>query len=142
MSVTLLRPYLTYSAGSTISLQSDVETSLINQGIAVAATSSPGDLVLTDAATIPAWDTSVADIATITLGGNRTMSAPTNLTRTTYILHVYQDAVGSRTLTWNAVFKWPGGVAPTLTTTASAHDIFSFVSDGTSLYGSFLPDVR
>ena len=73
----------------------------------------------------------------------RTMGAPTNLKVGTYILHVVQDSGGSKTITtWNSVFKWPAGVAPTLTTTANARDLFSFVSDGTNLYGSFLPDVK
>jgi hypothetical protein len=31
------------------------------------------------------------------------------------------------------VFKWAGGTAPTLTTTASAKDVFTFVSDGTNM---------
>ena len=70
------------------------------------------------------------------------MAAPTNLKVTTYLLHVIQDGTGSRTLTWNAIFKWPAGTAPPLTTTAAARDIFSFVSDGTNLYGSFLPNVK
>jgi hypothetical protein len=96
---------------------------------------------LTDGVTI-SWDTSLGQVATVTLAGNRTMAAPTNLKVQTYILHVLQDATGSRTLTWNAVFKWPAGVAPTLTTTANARDIFSFVSDGTNLYGSLLPNVK
>ena len=96
---------------------------------------------LTDGATIN-WDTSSGQIATVTLGGNRTMAAPTNLKVGTYILHVIQDGSGNRTLSWNGVFKWPAGVAPTLTTTASRRDLFSFVCDGTNLYGSFLPDVR
>jgi len=96
---------------------------------------------LTDAATIT-WDVSAGQIATVTLGGNRTIAAPTNLKVTTYLLHVIQDGTGSRTLTWNSVFKWPAGTAPPLTTTAAARDIFSFVSDGTNLYGSFLPNVK
>jgi hypothetical protein len=96
---------------------------------------------LTDASTI-SWDTSLGQIATVTLGGNRTIGAPTNLKVGTFILHVIQDGTGSRTLSWNSVFKWPAGVAPTLTTTASRRDLFSFVCDGTNLYGSFLPDVR
>jgi hypothetical protein len=96
---------------------------------------------LTDGATIN-WDVSLGQIATVTLGGNRTIAAPTNLKVGTYLLHVIQDATGSRTLTWNAVFKWPAAVAPTLTTTGSRRDIISFVCDGTNLYGSFLPDVR
>jgi hypothetical protein len=96
---------------------------------------------LTDGATIN-WDTSSGQVATVTLGGNRTIAAPTNLKVGTYILHVIQDGTGSKTLTWNSVFKWTAGVAPPLTTTANARDVFSFVSDGTNLYGSFLPDVR
>lgn len=96
---------------------------------------------LTDASTV-SWDTSLGQIATVTLAGNRTMGAPTNLKVGTLILHVIQDGTGSRTLSWNAVFKWPAGVAPTLTTTANRRDLFSFVCDGTNLYGSFLPDVR
>jgi hypothetical protein len=96
---------------------------------------------LSDAATI-SWDTSLGQVATVTLGGNRTMAAPTNIKIGTYILHVIQDGSGNRTLSWNSVFKWPAGVAPTLTTTASRRDLFSFVCDGTNLYGSFLPDVR
>lgn len=96
---------------------------------------------LTDAATV-SWDVSLGQVAYVTLGGNRIIGAPTNLKVGTYILHVIQDGVGGRTLTWNSVFKWPAGVAPTLTTTASRRDLFSFVSDGTNLYGSYLPDVR
>ena len=96
---------------------------------------------LTDATTI-SWDTSLGAVATVTLAGNRSMANPTNIKVGTYILHVYQDGSGSRTLSWGSIFKWPAGVAPVLTTTAGRHDVFSFVSDGTNLYGSYLPDVR
>jgi hypothetical protein len=97
--------------------------------------------LLIDAANID-WNLNTGQVATVTLGGNRTMNAPTNLRVGTFILHVLQDGAGGRTLTWNSVFKWPAGVAPVLTTTANRRDIFSFVCDGTNLYGSFLPDVR
>lgn len=91
--------------------------------------------VLTDGATIN-WDTEDNQVCSLTLGGNRTMAAPTNLKDGgTYILTVKQDATGSRTITWNAVFKWSGGTAPTLSTDANAVDIITFVSDGTNLYG-------
>ena len=96
---------------------------------------------LTDGATIT-WNTALGQIATVTLGGNRTMAAPTNLKVGTYILRVYQDATGSRSLTWNGVFKWTAAVAPVLTTTGSRLDVVSFYSDGTNLYGSYLPDMR
>lgn len=96
---------------------------------------------LTDGATIN-WNLFIGQVATVTLGGNRTFAAPTNMRVGTYILHVIQDGTGSRTITWNSVFKWPAGVTPTLTTTAAARDVFSFVSDGTNMYGSMLPDVK
>lgn len=96
---------------------------------------------LADGATVN-WNVALGQIATVTLGGNRTMAAPTNLKVGTYILHVYQDGTGSRTLTWNSVFKWTAAVAPPLTSAINSHDVFSFVSDGTNLYGSFMPDVR
>ena len=89
---------------------------------------------LTDAATI-AWDTSSNQVTSVELGGNRTFGAPTNLVDgAVYVLMVKQDSTGSRTGTWNAVFKWTAGNTPTLTTTASAKDIFTFLSDGTNLY--------
>jgi hypothetical protein len=96
---------------------------------------------LTDGATIN-WDTSLGRIATVTLGASRTIAAPTNLKVGTYILYVVQGGSGSYTLTWNSVFKWTAAVAPPLTTTVGARDVFTFVSDGTNLYGSFIPDVR
>jgi hypothetical protein len=89
---------------------------------------------LSDAATV-AWDTESNQVTTVTLGDNRIMGAPTNLKDGgVYVLGVYQDGTGSRTLSWNAVFKFPAATAPTLTTTASAKDFFSFISDGTNLY--------
>jgi hypothetical protein len=97
--------------------------------------------ILTDGSTI-SWNVSVGTVATVTLGGNRSLANPTNLKVGTYILHVIQDGTGGRTLTFGSAYKWPAGVAPILTTAASARDMFSFVSDGTNLYGSFLPDVR
>lgn len=96
---------------------------------------------LTDGGTIY-WDVSQGSVATVTLGGNRTMAAPTNLKIGTYILHVYQDGSGNRNISWDSIFKWPAGVVPALSTAAGRHDMFSFVSDGTYLYGSYLPDVR
>ncbi len=45
---------------------------------------------------------------------------------------------GGATITWNSNFKWPGGVAPTLTGTSGKIDIFNFVvastDGGTTAY--------
>lgn len=91
-------------------------------------------ITLTDASTI-AWDTNLGQTATVTLTDNRTVGAPTNLKDGAYYgLAVYQDATGSRTLTWNSIFKWASATAPTLSTAASSKDFFTFRSDGTNLY--------
>ena len=90
---------------------------------------------LTDGATI-SWNTDLGNAAVVTLAGNRTMAAPTNLKNGgTYTLKIVQDVTGTRTLTWNAVFKWPGGTAPVLSTVGSSIDVATFISDGTDLYG-------
>lgn len=97
---------------------------------------------LTDAASI-SWDLDTQPSAVVTLADNRTLAAPTNQKAgATYILIVKQDATGSRTLTFDAVYKFAGGTAPTLTTTANAVDILTFVSDGTYMYGVAQNDLR
>lgn len=110
--------------------------------VAARAALNKGDTALTDAATI-ATDASLGNVFTVTLGGNRTLGGPTNLAAgATYIWRVKQDATGSRTLAYNSVFKWPGGTAPTLTTTANALDIISGVTDGTNVYCTSILDVK
>lgn len=93
------------------------------------------EATLTDAANID-WNLDDAQVAKVTLGGNRTFNAPTNMKAgATYVLKVLQDGTGSRTATWNGVFRWPGGTAPTLTTTAGRMDVLTFISDGTHMFG-------
>jgi hypothetical protein len=89
------------------------------------------EATLTDGATIT-WDSSMAQVAKVTLGGNRTLSAPTNGATGQFIsLLVIQDGTGSRTLTWNSAYEFASDTAPTLTTTASLGDLFTFRYNGT-----------
>jgi hypothetical protein len=89
------------------------------------------EATLTDGATIT-WDSSVAQVAKVTLAGNRTLSAPTNGATGQFIsLLVIQDGTGSRTLTWNSAYEFASDTAPTLTTTASLGDLFTFRYNGT-----------
>lgn len=48
-----------------------------------------------------------------------------------------QDGTGSRTATWPSAVIWPGGTAPTLTTTAERFDVvhFSTYDGGTTWFG-------
>ena len=70
----------------------------------------------------------------LTLTGSATITMPTATAGKSFIILLKQDATGSRTVTWTTV-KWPSGVAPTITATASKLDIFSFFADGASWYG-------
>jgi hypothetical protein len=96
---------------------------------------------LTDDVTIN-WDASQGQIATITLGGNRTLANASNIRVGTYILHVIQDGTGNRTLSFGSQYKWPAGVAPPTSSSSNARDVLMFVSDGSLMYGSFIPDVK
>ena len=62
-----------------------------------------------------------------------TFTAPTN--PCTLMLTLIQDATGSRTVTWPATVKWPGGTAPTLSTAANARDKVALDWDGTQYDG-------
>ena len=70
----------------------------------------------------------------LTLTGNCTFTFPTATAGKGFTLLLKQDGTGSRTVTWSTV-KWPGGTAPTVTSTASRQDIYSFFADGTNWYG-------
>jgi hypothetical protein len=95
--------------------------------------------IIADSASTLAWDVSLGHTARLTIGGNRTLGNPTNLVNgASYVLRVTQDGVGGRTLAYGSAYKWPGGAAPLLSTAAGAVDVLTFLSDGTSLYGSIL----
>lgn len=93
---------------------------------------APRVVSLTDAATITP-NSATTDLGAVTLGGNRTMAAPTGspVTGQLLTLRVRQDATGSRTLTWDSIYRFSGGVAPTLTTTAGKVDYIQFVYNNT-----------
>jgi hypothetical protein len=101
--------------------------------LAVVGTGYSPAITLTDGATLN-WDTSLGQVAQVTLGGNRTFAAPTNLVDGGfYSLLIIQDGTGSRTISWNAVFDFAGGTAPTLSTAAGAKDLITWRSDGTNM---------
>jgi hypothetical protein len=89
---------------------------------------------LTDEATIT-WDL-VNPSARVTLGGNRLIQFRNERQGGTYVLTIVQDGAGGRTLTWPANVRWPGSVAPILTTTAGRADVVYLVAVGNVLLGS------
>jgi hypothetical protein len=78
-------------------------------------------------------DASAGNSQRMVLGGNITLAAPSNpMSGQNLGLHIIQDGTGSRIITWNAVFKWAGGTAPSLSTTASARDFVAMTYDDVS----------
>lgn len=126
-----------YTFTNAISFSSNVNFT----GTISAAGANTLSQLLTDTSVIT-WNVAQGQIAKVTLGGNRQMANPTNMKVGTYILYVYQDGTGSRTLTWGTAFKWTAGVAPVLSTANGALDMFTFASDGTNLYGSYMPNLK
>jgi len=127
--------YIPYGNGtSAFGNESNLSYDSTNNRLGVVGTGYSPNITLSDAATI-AWDTTTGQVATFTfVSSNRTVGAPTSLVSGAfYALAVIQNA-GSNTLTWNSVFKWASGVAPTLSTAAAAQDYFVFRSNGTNLY--------
>jgi len=98
---------------------------------------------LTDGATITP-DFSLGNNYSVTLGGNRTLANPTNLTAgQSGVIVVSQDGTGSRTLAFGGYWKFPGGTAPTLTTTASAVDVLAYyVESASRITARLVPDVK
>ncbi len=89
-------------------------------------------VALTDASTV-AVDLSLGNNFTLTLAGNRTLGAPSNVTAgQSGVIVVTQDGTGSRTLAYNSAYKFAGGTAPTLTTTASAVDVLAYYVESSS----------
>jgi len=84
------------------------------------------ETTLTDAVTIT-WDAQAKPITAVTLTDNRTLAAPTNGIAGAFIsILVIQDAGGTNTLVWNAVFEFPSDSPPTLTSTGALADLFVF----------------
>ena len=83
-------------------------------------------VTLTDAASIvPSFD--AGNTFVVTLGGNRTLAAPTsaNIGQSGSI-RIIQDATGSRTLSYNSAYQFVSGSAPTMDTSAGAQSILVF----------------
>jgi hypothetical protein len=80
--------------------------------------------------------TATGTVQILTLTGNCTFTFPTATAGQSFILLLKQDGTGGRTVTWPASVEWPGGTAPTITSTASKMDKFVFTAADSNWYGS------
>ena len=93
---------------------------------------------LTDGSTITP-DLADSNNFSVTLGGNRTLANPSNITAgQSGSIFITQDGTGSRTLAYGSNFDFAGGTAPTLSTTAAAVDRIDYVvRTATSIHAVF-----
>ena len=92
---------------------------------------------ITNSSTAVTISLSSGTVLSYTLTGNCTFTMPTATSGTSFIVKLIQDGTGSRTATFTGV-KWPGGTAPTITTTATTGlDILSFVCINSVWYGTY-----
>jgi hypothetical protein len=119
--------YLTSSdVGSTVQAY-DADTAKTDVAQSFTAAQRGAISALTDGATITP-DFAVANNFSVTLGGNRTLANPSNLTAgQSGSIFITQDGTGSRTLAYGSFYDFIGGTAPTLTTTAGATDRIDYV---------------
>jgi len=110
----------------------DANTAKTNVTQAFTKGQSGAVTALTDGATItPNFANS--NNFSVTLGGNRTLANPTNIVAgQSGIIVITQDATGSRTLAYGSYWKFVGGTAPTLTTTANAVDVLAYYANSTT----------
>jgi len=84
--------------------------------------------------------TGTVQTATLTASTPCTFTMPTATAGTSFILRLTQAATSMTTATFTGV-KWAGGTAPTITATASAVDIISFIAVGSTWYGSAIQNL-
>ncbi len=118
---TLKTNSLTHASGSSAII------GLSGTKAALTGCSSASVETLTSASTITI-DLSTANHFKVTLGHNTTFANPASESAgQSGTITITQDGTGSRTAAWGTQWKWVGGTAPTLTTTASAVDRIDYV---------------
>lgn len=108
-------------------LSNPTVTNFTESVVAVGTVSSAATLSLTNG---------TVQTATLTASTACTFTMPTAAAGKSFVLLLKQAAsTGGGSAVFTGV-KWAGGSAPTVTATAGRMDIFSFVSDGASWFGS------
>jgi hypothetical protein len=89
-----------------------------------------------DSATIT-FDMSAGNIHSVVLGDNRDLAVTGVYVGQSFLIRLAQDNAGSRTVTWWSGIKWPGGTAPTLSTTGNSVDVFMFTCTDTNTFDGY-----
>ena len=125
VSVTDLR-YVRTSVTTAVTVRGDITYEAGSLKVGTSARAYNPITTLTDAASI-AVNFALGNNFLVTIGGNRTLAAPTNaVAGQTGQIYVIQDGTGSRTLSYNSVYQFVSGAAPTLSTGAADVDILVY----------------
>ena len=81
---------------------------------------------------------STGNVFTVSMGANITNFTFTNPGVGTYLIKFVQDATGNRSISFPSAWKWSGGVAPVLTSTANKTDIVTLIYDGTTYFATIV----
>ena len=98
-------------------------------GVDIVNYAKSGLVALSDSSTITV-DFRTGTHFSVTLGGNRTFGDPNSTgdaIGSSGSIFITQDGTGSRTASFHADYKFPGGTAPTLSTAANAVDRLDYV---------------
>ena len=113
--------------GTDAALTNPTVTNYVESVVAIGTVTSSNTLSLTSG---------TVQTVTLTASTACTFTMPTATAGKSFILIVTQAAGGSGTAVFTSV-KWPAGTAPTITASASAIDILTFVANGTSWFGTY-----
>jgi hypothetical protein len=113
--------------GTDAALTNPTVTSYVESVVAIGTVTSSNTLSLTSG---------TVQTVTLTASTACTFTMPTATAGKSFILIVTQASGGSGTAVFTSV-KFPGGSAPTITSTGSAIDILTFVANGTSWFGTY-----
>lgn len=106
------------------------------------ARTSKQKIALAIAAGLIAVDPSLGDILTIDMSANATLSNPSALPASgffqVFTLIARQTAGGSHTLAYGTQYRFPGGVAPVLSTVANTFDYLAFAWNETDTKWDFV----
>jgi hypothetical protein len=113
----------TWESGGGLDIKAPTTTTLPGLKVSGAAFTPP--VVVTFSATAMTVNCALSNIFTTTFTANVTVAPSIDNPSNGQTLNwfITQDATGSRTMTWPSSFKWPGGVAPLLSTAANAVDL-------------------
>ena len=128
-------------AGGTLSGAVDAGEQIISQAIF----KDVGETLATNGTSGSAATISLADgnFHKVTMTANCTFTfsnvTATANTAASFTLFLVQDGTGSRIATWPGTVDWAAATAPTLTTTAAAVDVLTFITlDGGTVWNGFV----